>query len=111
MIFSLFNLTERAALAIDAEDIYFSFVYQIGILMEDHPTEENQSIRHAEVTIDLILLSINLSYLLFRLLGWDNTFQTMLKKYNNLELTLYKLKDIWISMEVHTFLTIDLSRT
>ena len=81
MIFSLFNLTERAALAIDAEDIYFSFVDQIEFL------EEDQSI-NLEVIIDLILLSINLSYLLFRLLGWDNTFQTMLKKYKNLELTL-----------------------
>eukprot|EP00092_Neocalanus_flemingeri_P011678 GFUD01012588.1.p1 GENE.GFUD01012588.1~~GFUD01012588.1.p1 ORF type:complete len:228 (+),score=50.49 GFUD01012588.1:32-715(+) len=47
---SLFNLSERATLAIDAKDIYFSFVYQIGILMEDHPTEENKSIRHVEIT-------------------------------------------------------------
>ena len=46
---SLFKPTERAALGIEIEDIYFSFVYQIGILMEDHPTEENKSIRHVEV--------------------------------------------------------------
>ena len=36
-------------------DIYFSFVYQIGILMEDHPTEENKSIRHVEVEMLLDL--------------------------------------------------------
>merc|ERR1711915_492434 len=47
---SLFKPTERAALGIEIEDIYFSFVYQIGILMEDHPTEENKSIRHVEIT-------------------------------------------------------------
>jgi len=47
---SLFNVAERAALAIDGKDIFFSFVYQIGILMEDHPTEENKYIRHAEIT-------------------------------------------------------------
>eukprot|EP00090_Calanus_glacialis_P003549 TRINITY_DN12615_c0_g1_i1.p1 TRINITY_DN12615_c0_g1~~TRINITY_DN12615_c0_g1_i1.p1 ORF type:complete len:229 (+),score=49.40 TRINITY_DN12615_c0_g1_i1:35-721(+) len=46
----LFNKTERSALSMVPSDIYFSFVYQIGILMEDHPTEENKSIRHVEIT-------------------------------------------------------------
>jgi len=47
---SLFDNEQRSALAIDIKDVYFSFVYQIGILMEDHPTEENKSIRHVEIT-------------------------------------------------------------
>ena len=50
LFYSLFNTDQRYALAVDTEDVYFSFVYQIGILMEDHPTEENKSIRHAEIT-------------------------------------------------------------
>ena len=48
--YSLFDNDQRSALAVDTADVYFSFVYQIGILMEDHPTEENKSIRHAEIT-------------------------------------------------------------
>ena len=47
---SLFDNEQRSTLAIDIKDVYFSFVYQIGILMEDHPTEENKSIRHVEIT-------------------------------------------------------------
>ena len=50
LFYSLFDKDQRSALAVDTEDVYFSFVYQIGILMEDHPTEENKSIRHAEIT-------------------------------------------------------------
>ena len=50
MIFSLFSVAEREALALEEKDIYIGFCYQVGILMEDHPTEENQSIRHVEIT-------------------------------------------------------------
>ena len=47
---SLFSLPQRSSLAVSEEDIYFSYVYQIGIMMEDHPTEENKHIRHVECT-------------------------------------------------------------
>ena len=46
----MFSVAERGALALEEEDIYIGFCYQVGILMEDHPTEENQSIRHVEIT-------------------------------------------------------------
>ena len=48
-------MTERKSLALDPQDLYFSFVYQIGIMMEDHPTEENQSLRHVEVCTNLLI--------------------------------------------------------
>ena len=47
---SLFTLPQRSALSVEKDDIYFSHTHQIGILMEDHPTEENQQIRHVECT-------------------------------------------------------------
>lgn len=47
---SLFSLPQRSALAVSTEDVYFSHTHQIGILMEDHPTEEDQYIRHVECT-------------------------------------------------------------
>ena len=46
----MFTADEREALATREEDIFFGFSYQVGIMMEDHPTEENQSIRHVEIT-------------------------------------------------------------
>ena len=48
--FSLYTSDERRLLTVAEEDIYFTFVYQIGIMMEDHPTEENVSTRHVEIT-------------------------------------------------------------
>jgi hypothetical protein len=32
------------------DEIEMSFIYQIGIMMEDHPTEEGQHTRHVEIT-------------------------------------------------------------
>ena len=46
----MFTSAEREALALEPEDIYIGFSYQVGIMMEDHPTEENQSTRHVEIT-------------------------------------------------------------
>jgi hypothetical protein len=46
----LFSLSERAALAVNSEDLYVSFLYQVGIMMEDHPVRENESTRHVECT-------------------------------------------------------------
>ena len=46
----MFTSAEREALALDQEDIYIGFSFQVGIMMEDHPTEENQSTRHVEIT-------------------------------------------------------------
>merc|ERR1711915_453461 len=40
------NLQDRINLEVQPEDIYFSFLYQIGIMMEEHPTRENDSTRH-----------------------------------------------------------------
>ena len=37
-------------MALQQEDIYIGFSYQVGIMMEDHPTEENQSTRQVEIT-------------------------------------------------------------
>ena len=37
-------------MSLEKEDIYISFSFQVGIMMEDHPTEENQSTRHVEIT-------------------------------------------------------------
>ena len=50
--FSLFSKTQRSLLSIDAKDIYMSFVFQIGILMEDTPSEEEEGkhTRHVEIT-------------------------------------------------------------
>ena len=46
---SAFSPEERSLLTVSEEDIYFSFAYQIGIIMEDHPTIENASTRHVEI--------------------------------------------------------------
>ena len=46
---SAFSPEERGLLAISEEDVYFSFTYQIGIMMDDHPTIENASTRHVEI--------------------------------------------------------------
>ena len=46
----MFTSAEREALALEPDDIYIGFSYQVGIMMEDHPTEENQSTRHVEIT-------------------------------------------------------------
>ena len=37
-------------MTLEQEDIYIGFSYQVGIMMEDHPTEENQSTRQVEIT-------------------------------------------------------------
>jgi len=48
---SLFSDSQREALRIPStDDILKSFVFQVGILMEDHPTEKDQHIRHVEIT-------------------------------------------------------------
>lgn len=46
---SSFSPEERGLLAVSEDDVYFSFAYQIGIMMDDHPTLENVSTRHVEI--------------------------------------------------------------
>ena len=36
-----FTLAQRSALAIKKEDIFYNFIYQIGIMLEDHPERMN----------------------------------------------------------------------
>ncbi len=40
---STFSLSQRSALAVKEKDIFLSFVYQIGILLEDHPDMDKDS--------------------------------------------------------------------
>ena len=48
--FSLFSKEERESLRISLENIQINFIYQIGIMMEDDPVEENKHTRHVEIT-------------------------------------------------------------
>jgi len=47
---SMYTNDQRSLLTVQEEDVYFTFIYQIGIMMEDHPTRENESTRHVEIT-------------------------------------------------------------
>ena len=44
----MYTQEERKLLAVAEKDIYFTFVYQV--LIEDHPTEMNNSNRYVEIT-------------------------------------------------------------
>ena len=33
----MFSMSQRQTLALKKEDILFNFIYQIGIMLEDHP--------------------------------------------------------------------------
>lgn len=47
---SLFSKAERESLRISLENIQINFIYQIGIMMDDDPIEENKHTRHVEIT-------------------------------------------------------------
>jgi len=47
---SLFSMRERAELNLTADDIYYGFLYQIGILMDDEPDREGNYGRSVECT-------------------------------------------------------------
>ena len=47
---SLFSKAERESLRTSLEDIQINFIYQIGIMMDDDPIEENKHTRHVEIT-------------------------------------------------------------
>lgn len=36
----MFTMAQRHALAIKEEDVFFNFIYQIGVMLEDHPDQE-----------------------------------------------------------------------
>ena len=46
----MFSKAERESLRISLENIQINFIYQIGIMMEDDPMEENKHTRHVEIT-------------------------------------------------------------
>ena len=50
LIRSLFSKAERESLRISLENIQINFIYQIGIMMDDDPIEENKHTRHVEIT-------------------------------------------------------------
>lgn len=47
---SLFSMKQRAELNLTADDIYYGFLYQIGILMDDEPDQEGHYGRSVECT-------------------------------------------------------------
>ena len=46
----MFSKAERESLRISLENIQINFIYQIGIMMEEDPVEENKHTRHVEIT-------------------------------------------------------------
>jgi len=47
---SMFSVKQRAELDLQENDIFFSFLYQIGILMDDEPNSEGHYGRQVECT-------------------------------------------------------------
>jgi len=47
---SLFTSKQKSELNLNEDDIYYSFLYQIGIMMDDHPDQTGQYDRRVECT-------------------------------------------------------------